>query len=71
MKSEELLNRMIELEPSAKSREEETSLLVEIPSDKLFSFLKMLKTDSALSFDMLLDHTAVDLIEQGVFELVY
>lgn len=42
-----------------------------IKSSKFYKFMQLVKDDSDLKFDMLLDHTAVDYINEGVFHLVY
>lgn len=72
MNSEELIQKVCALESRARKSEKRTDpVCVEIPSDILLSFLKRLRTEPDLSFDMLLSHTAIDWLADGKFELVY
>jgi NADH-quinone oxidoreductase subunit C len=42
-----------------------------IKPSKLSEFMQLVKEDNDLKFDILLDHTAVDYINENVFHLVY
>jgi NADH-quinone oxidoreductase subunit C len=44
---------------------------VQVPVDGLLKLLTKLRHDPEFNFDMLSSHTAVDRLEQNVFELVY
>jgi NADH-quinone oxidoreductase subunit C len=51
----------------------EISLVKEviIKQSKFLEFMQLVKDDKDLKFDILLDHTAVDYINENVFHLVY
>jgi NADH-quinone oxidoreductase subunit C len=42
-----------------------------VPVESLAGALKALREEERLSFDVLLDHTAIDHVEKGQFELIY
>lgn len=44
---------------------------VEVPAENLPGLMRQLKQNRLFAFDMLLDHTAIDRIEEGKFELIY
>jgi NADH:ubiquinone oxidoreductase subunit C len=44
---------------------------VNISSNNLLQFMHLLKNDKDLKFNILCDHTAVDWINVGVFDLIY
>lgn len=44
---------------------------VNISSSNLLQFMHLLKNDKDLKFNILCDHTAVDWIDVGVFDLIY
>lgn len=44
---------------------------VQVKADDLLAVADKLRNDPQFAFDMLCDHTAVDRIESGVFELIY
>lgn len=72
MNREELIKKIIELEPSAKQSERKTEpVAVEIPKDKLLPFMQKLRGEREFNFDMLVSHTAVDWVDKGQFELLY
>ncbi len=62
---------MIALESGLTKRDKSDRPAVQAPADRLLPLMKRLREEPAFAFDMLLDHTAVDWIEQGRFELVY
>ena len=71
MERDSLLQAVLAKEPLAKALEKSEPPAVEVPADRLFALLKALRGDPALDFDFLVDHMAVDWLEEGVFELGY
>jgi NADH:ubiquinone oxidoreductase subunit C len=59
------------LEPTAARREKADRPAVHVPPEKLAALALALRDAPALAFDMLLDHTAIDWLAEGRFELVY
>jgi NADH:ubiquinone oxidoreductase subunit C len=57
-------SRLIEKKPYANNE-------VNISSNNLSQFMHLLKNDKDLKFNILCDHTAVDWINVGVFDLIY
>ncbi len=60
-----------DVEPSAKAREKSDRPAVVAPVEKLLPLMERLRADERFSFDMLVDHTAIDWVAEGRFELVY
>jgi NADH-quinone oxidoreductase subunit C len=71
MDGEILLQTISSLEPTAQKREKSDRPAVQVAPDKLLRLMQALRRDERLSFDMLLDHTAIDWLAEGRFELVY
>lgn len=72
MESENLINNIFKIESKATRIEEFSNYpAVLIPVDVILSFMKKLHDDSNLQFDMLFDHTAVDLPHEESIKLVY
>jgi NADH-quinone oxidoreductase subunit C len=71
MDRETLLQAVIAAEPEAKAVEKSEPPAVEVPAGRLLALLTALKGDPALGFDFLVDHMAIDWLEQNQFELAY
>ena len=71
MDGEALIEAVIAMEPSAAKREKTDRPAVCVPPDKLAALALALRDTPAMAFDMLLDHTAIDWLAEGQFELVY
>jgi NADH-quinone oxidoreductase subunit C len=71
MDREPLEKAVISVEPKAHVRNKADRAAVEVPAENLLTLMERLRQDSRFSFNMLLDHTAVDRIGEGKFELVY
>ena len=71
MDSEALLQAVIGLESGLQKRDKSDCPAVQTPADRLLPLMNRLREEPTLAFDMLMDHTAIDWIEQGRFELVY
>ncbi|MCX5655911.1 MAG: NADH-quinone oxidoreductase subunit C [Planctomycetota bacterium] len=71
MDGEALIEAVIALEPAAAKREKADRPAVRVPPEKLAALALALRDAPALAFDMLLDHTAIDWLAEGRFELVY
>jgi NADH-quinone oxidoreductase subunit C len=71
MDREELEKVVINLEPNAHSRGKADRAAVVVPVENLLNLMSQLIQNDQFSFDMLLDHTAIDHIGEGKFELVY
>jgi NADH-quinone oxidoreductase subunit C len=71
MDADKLQQAALDLVSGAKAREKTDRPSLLVPAASLADALARLKADEALSFDMLLDHTAVDWIERGAIELFY
>jgi NADH-quinone oxidoreductase subunit C len=71
MDRQTLEQSVIVSEPAAQLRNASDRATVEIEPEKLISLMHRLREDKAFSFDLLLDHTAVDYVDQNRFELVY
>jgi len=68
---EALVQAVIGLGLGARNREKVDLPALEVSPENLLALAKRLRQDPALAFDMLLDHTAIDWLAEGVFELVY
>jgi NADH-quinone oxidoreductase subunit C len=62
---------LIGLEPQCRRKESADRVAVEVLVEVLEAFMRRLRDDPRLAFDMLLDHTAIDHCEENRFELVY
>jgi NADH-quinone oxidoreductase subunit C len=62
---------LITLDPRIRQKEQADRAAVDVPVAALYSFMQTLYSDTRLTFDMLLDHTAIDHLAQNRFELVY
>ena len=71
MKNEDLVLAVTKLAPAAKPREKADRVAFTVTPDALKGFMRKLHDDPKLSFDMLCTHTAIDLIAENRFELVY
>ena len=71
MGEEALIPRVLQAEPSARVRDNADSPAVEVAPERLVGLMERLRDRKDLAFDMLMDHTAIDWLEQGQFELVY
>lgn len=71
MGTEELEQLVITLEPRCRKRQSADRAAVIAPVAELDSLMRKLRDEHLLSFDLLLDHTAIDHIQEGRFELVY
>lgn len=71
MDSDALLVAVRKIEPAAQPRENSDTPAVRVETGQLLPLLRQLRDSDALAFDLLMDHTAVDWIDQGKFELLY
>jgi NADH-quinone oxidoreductase subunit C len=71
MDRETLEKSVINLSPKVCSRSKADRAAVEVPAENLLNLMRQLSQNDRFSFDMLLDHTAIDHIGEGKFELVY
>lgn len=71
MCGEELFEKLRSFDETLKPRQEVSQFTVEITSERLLPFLKKIQSAEVLKFELLLDHTVVDWIEEQRFELVY
>jgi NADH-quinone oxidoreductase subunit C len=73
MDRDTLEQTLIGIEPGARKREKVVNnhAAVEVPVDRLLGLMQKLRKDERFAFDMLLDHTAIDRLKEGQFELVY
>jgi len=72
MDRQELVQVIIEWDANAVSTRENTDRpAVQVLSARLPDLMRYARSNSALAFDVLLDHTAIDWPDQGRFELVY
>jgi NADH-quinone oxidoreductase subunit C len=66
-----LLRALIALEPGIEVREKADRPAIRVPRERLRAAAVRLRDDPELGFDMLVDHTAIDWVAEGRFELVY
>lgn len=71
MDRETLEQSLIAIEPAANRYPKADRAAVEVPVGKLLGLMRRLRDDTRFAFDMLLDHTAIDRLQEGRFELVY
>ncbi len=66
-----LVKALAALEPGVEPRDGANLPAVRVGTERLLALMQHLRDDPALSFDMLVDHTAVDWNQQGRFECLY
>jgi NADH-quinone oxidoreductase subunit C len=71
MDTEALEKLVMGLEPQCRKREQADRAAVDVPVSALEPLMRKLRDEDPLSFDMLLDHTAIDHLQDGLFEMVY
>jgi NADH-quinone oxidoreductase subunit C len=71
MDRENLEKSVINLEPKTCGRGKADRAAVEVPAENLLNLMRQLSQNDRFSFNILLDHTAIDRIGEGKFELVY
>lgn len=71
MKNEDLVAAVTQISPTVTLREKADRVAVTVPPEQLVGFLRALRDDSRLAFDMLCTHTAIDWLATSQFELVY
>lgn len=71
MGTENLEQLVMVLEPRCRKRELADRAAVDVPVAALEPLMRKLRDEPRLSFDLLLDHTAIDHLGDGCFELVY
>lgn len=71
MDTEALEKLIMGLGPQCRKREQADRTAIDVPVSELASLMRTLRHEVRLSFDLLLDHTAIDHIQEGRFELVY
>lgn len=71
MDPERLINDVKALDARITVREKCNRPAVDVPCVSLVAVLRRLRDEAHLKFDMLCDHTAVDWLAAGRFELVY
>jgi len=71
MDSQALLQAITGANPAAQERPKTSLPAVRVPVGTLHAFMRFLRDDPRLSFDFLLDHTAIDWVADNQFELIY
>jgi NADH-quinone oxidoreductase subunit C len=71
MDRETIEQALIAVEPAANRYPKADRAAAEAPVGKLWELMRRLRDDTRFAFDMLLDHTAIDRMTDGRFELVY
>jgi NADH-quinone oxidoreductase subunit C len=71
MDGEELIQTVMGLGWGAERRGKKKLSAVTVPTQALRDLMGQLRDDPRLAFDLLVDHTAIDWIEQDEFELLY
>ena len=71
MTNEDLVLAVQKIEPKTTIREKADRVAFTVAPEALKGFMRKLHDDPKLSFDMLCTHTAIDLIAENRFELVY
>jgi len=71
MDGDALLQSLTAFDASVRQRDKTNRPAVEVAGDRLLALLTHLRRAPELAFDMLLDHTAVDLPEPGRIECFY
>jgi len=68
---EALEQALIGIEPQARKAEKVDRAAVVVPVGRLSALMQKLRQDKRFDFDMLVDHTAIDRLPEGRFDLVY
>lgn len=72
MDRDQLTELVCQIDPSVKPLEAKTNVAaVVVPVAKMHDVMARLQRDRELQFGMLLDHAAIDWVDDGRFELVY
>jgi NADH/F420H2 dehydrogenase subunit C len=72
MEQEQLFDLITTLVPDAKPSDKPSDTpAIEVAAEKLLLLMQPLKEDERLAFDMLMFHTAIDWVQEEIFELVY
>lgn len=71
MTDEELITQIIVLAPQAQKKENVDRAAISTDTDNMVNILKLLRDNPSFQFKMLMDHTCVDWLEEGNFELIY
>ncbi len=71
MDPQTLLKTVTGLFPEAQERPNSSPAAVRVGVGALSALMGRLRNDGEFSFDFLLDHTAIDWIDENVFELLY
>lgn len=71
MDGQALVQTLIEQDPAVQKRDQADRPAVQVPPEKIPALMAHLRDEPAAAFDLLLDHTAIDWLERGLFELVY
>ncbi len=71
MDTQELEQLVMALEPQCRKRPSADRAAVIAPVPGLDSLMRKLRDEHLLSFDLLLDHTVIDHIQESRYELVY
>jgi NADH-quinone oxidoreductase subunit C len=71
MEGQELEQALIAWDSAVQKRDKADRPAVQVDADRLPALMQRLRDEPAMAFDLLLDHTAIDWIDRGQFELVY
>lgn len=71
MDTEALEQLVMGREPHCRKREHADRAAIDVSVTALETLMRRLRDEDRLSFDLLLDHTAIDHLQEGHFELVY
>jgi NADH/F420H2 dehydrogenase subunit C len=71
MGGQDLAQALIDWDSTVEKRDKADRPAIQVQTDKLQNLMRHLRDDGALAFDLLLDHTAIDWVDRGQFELVY
>ncbi len=71
METQTLLEKLTALEPTVMPREKSDCPAITISPELLLGFMKKLKAEPSLAFNILCTHTAIDWIAENRFELIY
>jgi NADH/F420H2 dehydrogenase subunit C len=66
-----LVESVVGLAPGVAVRDKANGPAVRVPREQLLVVARQLRDDPVLAFDLLVDHTAVDWLAEGCFELLY
>lgn len=71
MDAEALIRAVVALQEGLARRDKIDMPAVQAPPGTLLPLMRTLRQDERFAFDMLLDHTAIDWLQQGRIELIY